>query len=174
MKKILLIIVLLIVVGLGFLAYTHFTAPKFVVNSFDDCSKHYPVLESYPQQCKTPDGKSFTQNIGNELELLDKIVLSSPRPLQRVTSPLPISGKARGAWFFEASFPVEVVDANGNSLGKTAIHAQGEWMTEDFVDFKGEIIFKKPTTKTGSLIIKKDNPSGLPENEETLMVPVNF
>jgi hypothetical protein len=31
------------------------------VTSFDECAKLYPVVETYPEQCKTPDGKSFTK-----------------------------------------------------------------------------------------------------------------
>lgn len=34
------------------------------ITSFDDCAAAgYPVLESYPRQCKTPEGKSFTETI---------------------------------------------------------------------------------------------------------------
>ena len=29
------------------------------INSFEDCAKHYPVMESYPEQCNTPDGKQI-------------------------------------------------------------------------------------------------------------------
>ncbi|GAI55743.1 unnamed protein product, partial [marine sediment metagenome] len=32
------------------------------VYSFNDCIKAgYPVMESYPRQCKTPDGRTFTE-----------------------------------------------------------------------------------------------------------------
>jgi hypothetical protein len=37
----------------------------------------------------------------------DKIIISSPKAEEEVVSPLTVSGKARGVWFFEASFPVE-------------------------------------------------------------------
>lgn len=36
------------------------------INSFEDCAKHYPVMESYPEQCKTPDGKYFTRELSEE------------------------------------------------------------------------------------------------------------
>ncbi|MEW6723053.1 MAG: hypothetical protein AB1324_07355, partial [Candidatus Micrarchaeota archaeon] len=30
------------------------------INSFDDCvDAGYPVMESYPRQCRTPDGRTF-------------------------------------------------------------------------------------------------------------------
>jgi hypothetical protein len=32
------------------------------IKSFDDCVKAgYPILESYPRQCKTPDGRNFVE-----------------------------------------------------------------------------------------------------------------
>lgn len=33
------------------------------INSFEACAKLYPVMESYPEQCQTPDGKHFTKII---------------------------------------------------------------------------------------------------------------
>jgi hypothetical protein len=38
----------------------------------------------------------------------------------------------------------------------------------------GEINFSKPKGKTGSIIFKKDNPSGLPANDDSISIPVNF
>ena len=31
------------------------------VSSFADCAAKYPVMESYPEQCRTPDGRIFTK-----------------------------------------------------------------------------------------------------------------
>lgn len=36
------------------------------INSFEDCAKHYPVMESYPEQCSTPDGEHFTRELTQE------------------------------------------------------------------------------------------------------------
>lgn len=33
------------------------------VTDFDSCAKYYPVMESYPMQCSTPDGDTFTEEI---------------------------------------------------------------------------------------------------------------
>lgn len=33
------------------------------INSFEECAKKYPVLESYPEQCNTPDGKHFVKEL---------------------------------------------------------------------------------------------------------------
>lgn len=36
------------------------------INSFEDCAKYYPVMESYPGQCNTPDGRHFVQQLSDE------------------------------------------------------------------------------------------------------------
>lgn len=174
MKKNLFLTLLVIV--LGVIAVGIFFGNKPVtIASFDDCVvAGYPVLESYPRKCMVPGGDSWTEDIGNTLEKTDLIRLARPLPGERVKSPIKISGEARGYWFFEASAPVEVVDANGKSLGTHYITAQGEWMTEDFVPFEGELEFDNPGQGTGKLILRKDNPSGLPENDDDLTIPVKF
>ena len=95
-------------------------------------------------------------------------------PSTIVKSPLEISGEARGNWFFEASFPIKIYDANGVLLGTAIAQAQGDWMTEDFVPFKTTLIFSTPTTATGEIVFKKDNPSGLSENDAEFRIPVKF
>jgi glucose/arabinose dehydrogenase len=144
------------------------------ISTFEDCvGAGGIILESYPRQCRA-EGKSFTENIGNELEKLDLIRISSPRPNQIISSPLLIEGEARGYWFFEASFPVRLYNANGEELAVIPIQAQNEWMTTDFVPFRAMLEFGKPGTETGTLVLEKDNPSGLPEHADELRVPVRF
>jgi len=104
----------------------------------------------------------------------DQIKVSKPQPNQVVESPLIIEGEARGTWFFEATFPVKLLDANGDVIATHFVQAQDDWMTEDFVPFKAQIEFEKPATDTGVLVLKKDNPSGLPENDAKIEIPVRF
>lgn len=167
-------IIALFVIGGSFIFLPLYLVPKPPITTFEDCVKSENIiLDSYPPQCKTRDGKSFTQEIGNELELIDQIMISSPRPTQLVKSPLTISGKARGTWFFEAVFSARLLDEFNNELGTAIITADGEWMTEDFVAFNGKIMFST-TARKGKLVLEKANPSGLPENSQTLIVPVKF
>jgi len=145
------------------------------IKNFQECvADGNPVEEIYPARCSTPDGKIFTQNIGNEMELADLIMIYSPRPNAKIASPLIISGKARGNWFFEASFPVKLMDENGNELANGTAAAQSDWMTEDFVEFLATFEFTAPPTTAGTLILQKDNPSGLSEHNNQLIVPVEF
>ncbi|MEX2014127.1 MAG: Gmad2 immunoglobulin-like domain-containing protein, partial [Parcubacteria group bacterium] len=85
-----------------------------------------------------------------------------------------VLGEARGNWYFEASFPVRVLDANGKELGRGIAQAEGEWMTTNFVPFRATVRFSPPTTETGTVVFQKDNPSGLPEHDAEVKVPVRF
>ena len=81
------------------------TPAEVVIANFEQCAAAgYAIMESYPERCQTPGGSTFTRNIGNELEKFDLIQAINPRPGQVITSPIIITGQARGYWFFEASF----------------------------------------------------------------------
>jgi hypothetical protein len=108
-------------------------------------------------------------------EHADMIVLESPEPYESVTSPLVLTGKARGGWYFEASFPITIVNWDGLIIAEGYAEAQGDWMTSEFVPFKATINFTKPSfDERGTIILKKDNPSGLPENDDALEIPIRF
>lgn len=166
------IILLITILGLSFWFWK--SNPKQpTISNFDECLlAGNPVLESYPRVCKTSQGQSFSEVIGNELEKMDLIQLDSPRPNTQVSSPLTIKGKARGTWFFEASFPIKLIDDQGIVIGNAIATAQGEWMTEDFVPFTASLSFTPTKSIKGKLILQKDNPSGLPENDNSLEIPL--
>lgn len=180
-RPLIFVIVILVVLAVGLasaaigygIAFNK--AKQQTIASFGDCvAAGYPVMESYPQQCRTKDGKTFVEDIGNELEFNNLILVDSPRPNQQIPNPLPISGRARGTWYFEANFSTELFDSNGLSLGTAVIQADGDWMTEEFVPFSGELAYTTPVTPDGKLVIKNANPSGLPENDKELVMPVRF
>lgn len=104
----------------------------------------------------------------------DLIRVTTPTRGEKVNSPLVVVGEARGNWYFEASFPVRLFDANGVELAVVPAQAQGEWMTTEFVPFEVELSFARPTTATGVLVLQKDNPSGLPEHDAEFRLPVQF
>lgn len=104
----------------------------------------------------------------------DLIRVDSPKSGEIVTSPLQVSGTARGTWYFEASFPVKLFDANGDLIVSTPASAKGDWMTTEFVPFTATLTFSQPKTATGTLVLEKDNPSGLPQYEDRISIPVRF
>ncbi len=109
------------------------------------------------------------------LDKSDVIIVTAPLSNATATSPLIISGKARGYWYFEASFPVKLYDSNGVLLGVAVAQAQSDWMTENFVPFIASLQFTPPTTtQKGLLVLEKDNPSGLAEHDDAIQIPVRF
>ncbi len=108
----------------------------------------------------------------------DDIMLYSPLPNEKISSPLTLYGEARGTWYFEASFPIVLTDWDGKIIAEGYATAQDDWMTEKFVPFEAVLEFEKPEMveqyDRGSLILKKDNPSGLPENDDALELTVFF
>jgi hypothetical protein len=96
-------------------------------------------------------------------------------PGQEVTNPLALSGRARGYWYFEASFPVRLVDQSGAVLAEVPAQAIGDWMTEDFVPFTVTLSYAaQPSGSQGFLILRNDNPSGEPERDRSVTIPVTF
>lgn len=104
----------------------------------------------------------------------DLIRVAGPGPGEEVASPFIAQGEARGYWFFEASFPIHLLDGNGREIAVGIAQAQKEWMTTEFVPFSVTMQFQTPQTETGTLVFKKDNPSGLPEHDDELRIPVRF
>ena len=109
----------------------------------------------------------------------DKIVVTSLAPGSVILSPLTLSGRARGTWYFEGSFPVVLTDWDGKIIAQGHATANGEWMTTSFVPFTATLDFVKPVAGNGDgergfLILEKDNPSGLPEYDDSLEMPVYF
>ncbi len=105
----------------------------------------------------------------------DMVRVDAPLSGAKVSSPLTVMGSARGNWYFEASFPVILQDASGAVIAQKPAQAQGEWMTTDFVPFTVTLTFPtQPAGSHGTLILKKDNPSGLPQNDDSRQIPVSF
>lgn len=103
------------------------------------------------------------------------IVVTSPIRDEAISSPLSIVGQARGKWFFEGSFPVALLDSYGNTIAEGHVTAQGEWMTEDFVKFIGNLQFNNYIKGTeGTLVLKRDNPSGLRQFDDSIEIPITF
>jgi hypothetical protein len=95
-------------------------------------------------------------------------------PNQVVMSPLVLSGTAPGPWYFEAVFPIDLLDASGTGLEHSRAQAQSDAMTTAPVAFKASFTFNAPAGATGTLVLHNDNPSGLPENDDEVRIPIRF
>lgn len=103
--------------------------------------------------------------------LAARVVVISPASGATVSKTFTVSGKAPGPWYFEASFPIKVVDANNNFIGQGIAQAQTDWMVVD------DVVFVAAVTTSGysgpaTLVLMRDNPSGMPENDDSISIPV--
>jgi hypothetical protein len=104
----------------------------------------------------------------------EDIIVTCPQPHQCVTSPLAVQGKASGSWFFEATFPLSLVDAQGNQLSTSKATAIGDWTTKKLIPFQGKLDFTVTKATKAKLVLQNDNPSGLPENSREKEIPVTL
>lgn len=134
----------------------------------------WAVYDNKEPMSNNVDGNTVaTTTVDSNETKKDRIVVDVPVKGMVVSSPFVVSGKARGYWFFEASFPIELRDAKGNILETIIAQAQGDWMTTEFVPFTASLIFTKPSSPMPAvLVFKKDNPSGLPENDDSIEIPI--
>lgn len=123
-------------------------------------------------QPSTPTGDQQTITYKSEKGVT--VTVYTPESGATVASPLGIVGEVPGSWSFEASFPVALKDGNGSVIGQKPAQVQGDWTSEDSVPFTVALIFDEPTTASGTLVLQKDNPSGLPENDDSVSIPVKF
>jgi hypothetical protein len=106
----------------------------------------------------------------------DMIIIDSPLPNGVVASPMKVTGRARGTWYFEATFPITLTNWDGLIIAETYATAQSDWMTTDWVPFEATVVFDADTrvSSRGFLILRKDNPSGLPQYDDAREITVFF
>lgn len=122
------------------------------------------------QKCLRP----WEEYCGTQATTTSQVIVDHPVSGSIITSPLVVTGQAVGNWFFEASLPVKILDADNKIIASTPGQAQADWMTTNMVPFRAELTFKTPTSADGYLVIAKDNPSGLPKNDASVKIPVKF
>lgn len=101
-----------------------------------------------------------------------KVVVTSPRQGAMVSRSFTIKGSAPGGWFFEAVFPVMVRDRDGNVIGRTQGKAQGDWTQPGPIPFTAQVFLDAGYTGPATVILMRDNPSGLPQNDDSVEIPV--
>lgn len=124
------------------------------------------------------NNKKIPQDIQDHINSKSNLIkVNYPKPFDEISSPVEVSGMARGNWFFEASFPITIVDWDGKIIGEGYATAEGDWMTTEFVPFSGTVNFdleNDAVYKRGAIIFRKDNPSDIREFDDALEIPINF
>jgi hypothetical protein len=132
------------------------------------------TVQSYAIALREATTGTATIAVARRARADDAIRVASPTPDEIVASPLVVRGEARGPWYFEASFPVRLLDARGNVLAEAPAQAQEEWMTTELVPFEAVLEFATPGTDTGTLVLERANASGLPEHDDERRIAVRL
>lgn len=181
----LVIAVVILAVGFWFMKSKPVETPVPVPNteegilSFEDCVEAgLPVTGTSPRQCKTTDGRTYAEEVPEVITYVNatanNIKVELPFPGAVTGKEFSVVGAARGGWYFEASFPIAVLDENDVLIATGIAQAQGEWMTENFVPFKADIVVPATFTGPATLVLRKDNPSGMPENDASISFPITI
>lgn len=150
------------------------------ITTFDECKNAgYPIMESYPEQCRTPEGKLFVREIKKE----DEKPVPTPKP-----TPLPsyknfdteITMRIKGRATFSDGFMVDVeeisdsrckpnvqciwageittlLSATGGSLGTTTREVRLGTTNNKMVTIPGyEITLSGATTAEVTVIVTKN------------------
>lgn len=103
-----------------------------------------------------------------------QITVFDPLSNSKVSGTVGVIGEVPGSWSFEASFPIKLEDSKGNVIAQTAANVLGNWMTTELVPFSAQLTYSSSPSGNGVLLLQKDNPSGLPQNDDSVSIPVTF
>lgn len=153
----------------------------FQQSTIDDLKAKNKTLTSDIQKLKdntkTPEASSSTKQTTSTTYKSEKgvsVTVTAPASGSKVTSPLTVTGSVPGSWSFEAQFSVRLIDAQGNLLADSPAKLQGDWMTDKMVPFTATLQFGQGASQNGTLVLLKANPSGLDENNDSVVIPVTF
>ena len=138
----------------------------------DDIAQNF-ILEGGSTSAATSTSTSTPILTPQVTEEVRPVIILAPESGTLVSSPLVVKGQALGNWFFEASLPVKLLDDKGNLIASTPGAAESDWMVSTFVPFSALLEFNTMAT-SGYLVIAKDNPSGLAENDASISIPLRF
>lgn len=169
-----IVLIILAVIAVGTVAYFKFSTEDTWL-----CQNGVWVKHGSPSSAMPTTGCDIISNnnanlITNNTNTIPEeinVKVDGLKPGDTVGTPLIVTGSAR-TWYFEASFPIKLLDASGNVLAAVPAQAQADWMTTDWVPFKATLNFISPKDQNGTLVLMKDNPSGLPQYDEKFEIPV--
>lgn len=102
----------------------------------------------------------------------EQVIIYTPNNNDIINSPITIIGQIPGNWAVEGDFMAYVKDSDGNNIGESIVKINGDWTATDLVPFSTTISFDG--SGAGTVVLQKDNPSGLPENDDQVVLNVQL
>lgn len=188
-KTIVLIVVLIALLGAAalYVVIQRMSEPQeFRTDAagYADCvAEGGTILESFPRQCLTRDGRAFADDF--DREAMQARISYQNTSIEEINVRIPVAdavtdktfttlGEARGTWFFEGSFPIEVTDAGGRLIARGTATGLVDMETESRIPFNATIEAPESFMGPAFLVLKKANPEALPENDASVSIPITI
>jgi hypothetical protein len=135
-----------------------------------------PSVVTAPIANSTSDIGSATSTpiATSSIPTASRVIISSPLPNATVAKTFTVSGSTPNNWYFEASFPIEVRDIKGKLITQSHAQAQSDWTVEGPVAFTASITIPNNYSGPANLMLMRDNPSGLPQNNAEMIIPITI
>lgn len=169
--KTILFLIILAILGVGI--YFLQKEPKEIIENDD--WKSYPINDTigyhacegeYANDCL--EAGLLAQVLGNKEDLISLSII----PNSKVSGILSYRGSIKGGYFFEANILINILDKDKKVLKASNAVAKFDWMTAEPVSFEGNIDFTDLPKGFAYFEIHNDNPSGLPENDKSVLIPI--
>jgi len=124
-------------------------------------------------KAKAPSQKP-AENIPPVTQIVEGIVVTSPKANDVVSSPIKIKGTTNaGGWSgFEGQVgTVQLLDYKGNKVAQGILTATTEW-TKPPVSFESTLTFQTKVTGPMTLLFSNENPSGIPDKDKKFGLPI--
>lgn len=169
----------LILIAMGIVATGVYIWRQHEINQLhDQLSQQTSQIASLQADLATlKAGAQPTPPITTRYTSLRGVTMQVFAPLEdtKVASPVAVIGDVPGNWSFEASFPIKLLDQNGKVIAQTSAQLLGNWMTDQPVPFSAKLTYDtSPQVGSGTLVLQKDNPSGLASNDDSIAIPVKL
>ena len=79
--------------------------------------------------------------------------------------------EGRGEWYFRGALPTFVFSETGIELKILPVRAGIDWRTIEFVPFSAQVVVPRYSGEA-RIVLKKANPSGFPEDDASVTIPV--
>ena len=140
-----------------------------------------PTIQVTQQSSSTPTASrqgppvsSNTPTPASTPPLDTQVVVTTPAQNATVSHSFEIAGVAPNQWFYEAVFPIQVRDSDDNLVGTSQGKAQGDWTQPGLVTFTSQMTIDASYEGPANLILLKDNPSGLPQDIDSVTIPITI
>lgn len=140
----------------------------YILKNKDICCK-YKLCEQITGICNEEEvSKDVLSEKGT------KLTLENLEDGDTVDEGYEVKGKVSGEWFFEGTFPVRVLNSEGEIVKSFSAIAQDDWMTSDLVSFSFKLDTQLEEESAVVLRFEKSNQSGLDENDDYAQIEITI